>query len=1135
MNDTPLFGSYQIKRSNIASGGAGVVHEAISSDGTRVAIKVLNKESIEKKLTEIIKQTKPDLTKNPEEFAKELQRSYERHVSDFKSEYQWLVNLNHPNIAKVHEIGFHEGHFYIAYEYIEGKSLILHMRGWKPVEMVPLFIQVLNGLDYIHRNGIIHLDIKSENILVQMVEGKPVVKIIDFGLAITPKAYSGDFIGTIPTIAPEVALGKKEDVDARADLFSFAAVMYHCITWGVRFPFPRPTSGDIDFLRKYILEREPALEIPAPCHVHRRREGFAAPFLDTIVMRLLAQDPANRFYGNARAVINALSTHLPDAFKDTPDTLGSYLRPELNRYIGRDTEVETVEKNVRMLVDGKQPPYSIFRIVGAKGLGKTHFLNHVRETAERHVEKISVHTISFPATTEALESRIAALTKQLAENTKPLLVLIDNLHDLPIDAGAQSIAQTITGLARLIAEGKRSEVTYSDIEPVMLIFTTGAEDISASPLADFNDVISRIELKPFSVEDIREYLQTTPALKGKDISPERAEALQRSTAGIPLELVDTLQELDSKGLLFDASGEIVLSDMSIDKAGTRAPESTHERLLAQYRALPRPEQEAAEILACWSCRPFLPPLHENEAVENLRSSTAAQVLKVLTQEGIIRHDTANKTYSFADNDYMPELIHEEMDKNTRAATHARIAAFLRDSPSRDAAKSPPKAVSLDYAIGFHLAYGADQQAAIRNCIALSKKMLYNEGKCTIAIELLKRALELTDASTRKLRAYINLLLAEAYHYANRLVETLQTNNDGLNLVIGISRSMEIIFRLREIAYLLNYRDLDKVRPRIDELKTIVSNMNIKRTATYPILLNYDARYYLEASLEYSDRSVELLNKSKEIFEESERFEQTIPSNALQRINNNYLYRVQRLLGDYATSAINAEKRIKQRDLNAIDLAKAYLDLAEIYRLARQYDLALGYAAKALSLANTLTLSFYIYLSHGVLANIYHDKDEFEKSIEACNKRIAAGACLTKGDEYNHLSAHIWTHMGHCYKELKAWDKAIVYFDAAVGSETDAYTKMSAYYGLGVVFYHKGQYEKELEYFTKAEEMLQGMPHNEYVDSYRYRVLMVKAETHIAKKEYQDARKLLLALRQISGENRKMLSECDEMEKRLAAQ
>ncbi len=1157
MTDSAVFDVYTIKKANIASGGAGVVHDAVSPDGRRVAIKVLNRESVEKKLAEIIKKKKPGIEKNSDEFATELRRLYELNVDEFKSEYQWLARLNHPHVAKVYGTGFHEGRFYIVYEFIDGKPLASHVHGWKPVEMIPLFIQALSGLDYIHRNGIIHLDIKSENILVQIVEGRPVVKIIDFGVAVMPEEYKGGVRGTIETMAPEVALGQKELVDARADLFSFAAVMYHCITWGVRFPFPRPTTSDMDFLRHYIQEREPALEVKPPCHVHRRREGFAVPFLDTVVMRLLAHDPKDRFYGNARAVINALATHLPDSFQDSSDALGSYLRPEMNRYIGRDKEVEAVESNVRALIEGKSPVAPIFRIAGAKGLGKTHFLNHIRETAERHVDKISIHTITLPTTQEALESKIAILTRELSENTRPVLVLVDNLEELdaPLSPGGRGSGRggseaisAISGLARLIAEHKRSETTYSDIQEAMLVFTTDVilrpRETSCLPkdpvdtLADTlpPDLITTIELKPFTAVDIEAYLQATPALKGKPIDHARAEALHRRTAGIPRELVDTLQDLDSRGVLFDASGELVLADLPAMEVGARsAPQSTRERLLNQYREFSPPERCAADVLACWCARPFLPLPREEDISGFVQQYAPMQAIHTLVQKEVIRHDDDRGTYAFAENDYLPSLIHDEMDEATRDAIHSAIANYLSTPPL------PRRERGGERVVMFHLAFGSDPRAAIRNCVILGRNLLYKQGKCSTAIELFERALQCVIASEArqspkavppgnwKLKAYVYSLLAEAYYYYERPAEVAQAISDGLAICQSIP--WRISLKLRLAAYCLNWRRLDKARETIDELKDALAHR--KKTIAYPLMLNNEARYYYELSLSIEEKQADQIHRAKELFQEGELIEKIFSSDSIKRINNNSLYVVLRSLGDYSLAAEKAKKRIKDREMNIFTLMVSSGELAEIYRFAHKYDQALNYAQKALFLAKEAALGRYINYSYGVLANIYHDMDDFESSIDACNHRLAAGACITGGDEYKRLSAHIWNQIGHCYKELKNWNKAVVYFDAVIGDVVDDYLKMSAHEGLMRVYFEKADYAQALKNFVEAKRLLERLPHNSYFDSHRFRILMLKAETHLADNDHDKALSFMTELRQLAGSDPKKLEECDFLEKKIA--
>ena len=159
--------------------------------------------------------------------------------------------LNHQNIATVYEVGAHEGRLFIAMEFVDGKPLSSLLReGGLPAEDVTrLGAQIADALDEAHRHGVVHRDIKPNNILVT-AEGK--VKVVDFGLAIetqvdfeettretgTRLTRTGDTVGTVAYMSPEQARG--EPSDGRSDLFALGVVLYQAAT-GAR-PFQGPSA-----------------------------------------------------------------------------------------------------------------------------------------------------------------------------------------------------------------------------------------------------------------------------------------------------------------------------------------------------------------------------------------------------------------------------------------------------------------------------------------------------------------------------------------------------------------------------------------------------------------------------------------------------------------------------------------------------------------------------------------------------------------------------------------------------------------------------------------------------------------------------------------------------------------------------
>jgi serine/threonine protein kinase/Flp pilus assembly protein TadD len=171
----------------------------------------------------------------------------------FEREAQSAGNLNHPNISTVYEFDEEAGQAFIVMEYIEGKTLRQKIAE-RPLpigEAIDVAIAIAGGLTKAHAEGIVHRDIKADNV---MISSDGVAKIMDFGLAAmqghTRVTKEGTTVGTIAYMSPEQALGEK--LDQRTDIWSFGVVIYEMVTG--RLPF----SGDYEQAIVYrILNEEP--------------------------------------------------------------------------------------------------------------------------------------------------------------------------------------------------------------------------------------------------------------------------------------------------------------------------------------------------------------------------------------------------------------------------------------------------------------------------------------------------------------------------------------------------------------------------------------------------------------------------------------------------------------------------------------------------------------------------------------------------------------------------------------------------------------------------------------------------------------------------------------------------------------
>jgi len=211
-------------------------------------------------------------------------------------EAQSIAAVDHSNICTVYEVGEAAGHGFIAMQYIEGETLAARLdRGPTDLDTaLSIARQVAQALAEAHRHGIVHRDIKPQNI---MITKSGQVKVLDFGLAKTVAPLSdarttsllteyGAVAGTVPYMSPEQARG--EPVDERSDVFSFGSVLYEMV--GRRHPFSGGTGADT--ISMILMRDPPPLESGVPPEVRR------------IIQKCLAKDRARRYQTVSDLVID---------------------------------------------------------------------------------------------------------------------------------------------------------------------------------------------------------------------------------------------------------------------------------------------------------------------------------------------------------------------------------------------------------------------------------------------------------------------------------------------------------------------------------------------------------------------------------------------------------------------------------------------------------------------------------------------------------------------------------------------------------------------------------------------------------------------------------------------------------------
>ncbi|MBU0639669.1 MAG: protein kinase [Planctomycetes bacterium] len=212
----------------------------------------------------------------------------------FKQEVRILGQLNHPAIVTIHDSGLAAGSAYFVMDYIPGQPLDAYVADEKPsvAALLELFATICDAISAAHVSGVIHRDLKPNNIRIA-TDGRP--NVLDFGLAkiavdqprepAQPQTMTatGQFVGSLPWASPEQAAGLPARIDVRSDVYALGVIMYQMLTG--RFPYP--VTGSIRDVLDHIQNAPPT----RPSTITRQINDE----IETIVLKCLSKDPERRY------------------------------------------------------------------------------------------------------------------------------------------------------------------------------------------------------------------------------------------------------------------------------------------------------------------------------------------------------------------------------------------------------------------------------------------------------------------------------------------------------------------------------------------------------------------------------------------------------------------------------------------------------------------------------------------------------------------------------------------------------------------------------------------------------------------------------------------------------------------------
>lgn len=1017
---------YNVVRA-LGSGAMGDVYLATGEDGKFLAVKLLGKTFSADK-------------------AKFL-------IEKFKMEFSILRELSHPGINRVYDFGWDErlGRYYFTTEYVDGQNFLKVVDGKNVDEVEDLLVQILRTLEYLHSRGIIHCDIKSQNILVTEKNGIFEAKLIDFGLAALGSLDK--ITGTPSYVAPEVIL--KNRPDGRADLYSLGVLVYSALA-GFN-PF---RSDDVveTFDRQLNL-------VPESLTQSNRTVSL---YLDEVILKLLKKSPGDRF-PTAAHVIRAINYGGKKNYPvETKETFMGYLPVEGN-LIGRKTELGRLKNYCIKIKSGKTDVPFVMCIRGGAGVGKRRLLSELKYFAQ--LNEIDVLEL---ASTD--KDSLVRFNNKAAEITwdpsRPLLVACSVFGLIATDKEATAAVKILRNMINAV----RSARAISSIRSSpRWAFAFTVNDDEAPLLFYLLDIIDDdaeiVQLGSFSKEETKEYLEILTG--SEDLQQAFVRKVFERTGGNPLFTMEVAKALIESGVFYDKYGRWnrdAIDDIGVDFNKLRIPVSVENLLERSYTNALTDEKILMEEMAVWHA-----PIGANR-IFSFDGKTITSLLK----NGIIRVDSRNILYSFS-NPFFREIVYSKMDQKKRSLLHEKISNYLE--------KNDPD----DYAgIRWHRGRSSVGDKAIDALVELGIHHLKN-GRPADAVSAFQEAMSRRGDGEYRLEEILlhtgeSLVLLRKYADAISIYSDLLTVQKRKNAL-----SVEISLTLQKlgIAYLRN-GDVEKSRSVLNAADTCLKESpDIAASLRIKNLLARCA--YMDGKLEEAVRMYEETKLKWKGLSESDK--QNVLNNDLA-----HLYMEQGKF-DLALKEFNSDIPFYEEAKADNELERSYYSMAELLRISGDLNGAVKYFEMAFELAKKFSDAEILLRTYNGLGNTFNAMGKRDSAVQWYNRSL--DLAIRTGEESN--AAAITVNIGLIKKEQGDLENAADYFKSAVNIFERAKKKLPPDMGyiiranleLANIFMMKRNFGEAERYIDSAEKIACGVP---ILDGYLSMIKKVETELAVERGE-----------------------------------
>jgi serine/threonine protein kinase len=683
---------------------------------------------------------------------------------DFKlalaQEFKTLASLRHPHIISVLDYGFEDGQPYYTMELLENPRNILQAgRHRSNINRIDLIIQVVQALAYLHRRGIIHRDLKADNVLVGE-DGQ--VQVVDFGLA-TARDFvnhkDNQVVGTLSYIAPEVLMSNVPASEA-ADMYALGVIAYQLLAG--RHPFDTKAPSELIYR---IVHEAPEID---SLDIDER--------LKPILAGLLTKMPENRITNAAELIQLLVEAVGGDAQYETASVRESFLQAA--QFVGRDAEVEVLSTALSNCVNGQG---SAWLIGGESGVGKSRLLDELRTLAlvqgadvlrgqaiveggapyliwrevirymclQTYLNDLQASVIKeiIPDINNLLERSIPDapdIDPQAAQNrlitvvedifrqqSQPIVILLEDLHWSGADLAILSRINRVVGESPILIIGSyRHDERPRLPEELPDMQTLTLERLTRESIADLSASI----------------LGEEAGKKDKILN-----LLERETEGNVFFIVEVIRALAEEAGQLDQIGRITLPETVF----------AHGMKTVVQRRLSRVPDDAKQLLDVVAVAGRQLDL---KLIANLMPKTdITQWLSICSDAAVL--DVLDDRWRFA-HDKLREGIIDALTESERAALHKKVAEAIEITYPNDSTQF----ATLAYHWG-----EAGSQSKETHYATEAGLQAFKTGNFDRTVTFLNRAIELADQidMEKSQQAFINQQLGDAHYNLGHLAESLE--------------------------------------------------------------------------------------------------------------------------------------------------------------------------------------------------------------------------------------------------------------------------------------------------------------------------------------------------------------------------